>query len=79
MGYINITMKQNEVVLKAETCNNILKLCHEKHAAIECKNWSICCNYYVQQKQRMLSIKQSREKRGRPPYEGVEEYFIFWN
>ena len=79
MGYINITMKQNELLLRTDGCNNILNLCNKKYTDNDCKNWSICCNYYTQQKQRMLSINQAREIRGRPPYEGVEEYFIFWN
>jgi len=72
-------MKQNELLLKADGCNNILNLCNKKYMDNDCKKWSICCNYYTQQRQRMLTIKQVREKRDRQPYEGVEEYFIFWN
>lgn len=59
-------MKQNEVVLPklaADGCNNILNLCNIKYTDNECKNLTICCNYYAQQKQHMLSIKQARKKR----------------
>lgn len=72
-------MKQNEPAIKTSICTNILKLCNGKNSVVECKNLHMCCDYYIQNQHNHPTSKFTQKKIDRPPYEGVEEYFIFWN